>query len=88
MITWLGVCHLAGGDQRELVGQVARVLHDSGDPPGGAGCLPGAPHMRVVQVRHTTGQRGLARAGRVLAADQAEHRDVVQPVRFLSLQVK
>ena len=65
MVTWLGCGDLAGGDQRELVRQVARVLHDAGHPPGRAGGLPGAAHVRAVQGRHLAGQRDLAGTGRV-----------------------
>ena len=82
-----GVRDLAGGDQRELVRQVARVLHDAGHPPGHAGRLPCAAHVRVVQGRYLAGQRDLPGAGRVGAADQAEQRRVVVPVRTLGAEL-
>jgi len=81
-----GMRDLAGGDQRELVRQVARVLDDAGHPPGRARGLPGAAHVRAVQGRHLAGQRHLAGAGRVAAADQAEQRSVVVPVRIFGAQ--
>src|SRR5712691_12088429 len=78
---------LAGGGQRELVGQVARVFHGAGYPPGGAGGLPGAAHVRAVQGRDLAGQRDLVGPGRVGAADQAEQRRVVVPVRILRTEL-
>jgi hypothetical protein len=84
-----GVRDLAMGDQRELVGQVARVLHDTAHPPGDAPRrLPGSAHVRAVLGRDSAGQRDLARAGRVAAADQAEQRGVVMPVRALGAKLQ
>ncbi len=82
-----GVRHLAGGNQGELIRQVARVLHDAGHPPGGARGAPGAAHVRAVQGRDLAGQRDLAGTGRVCAADQAEQRSVVAPVRTLGAEL-
>ena len=54
---------------------------------GGAGRLPGAAHVRAVQGCYLAGQRNLAGGGRVAAADQAEQRGVVVPVRILRAQL-
>ena len=82
-----GMPELARGDQRELVRQVARVLHNAGHPPGRAGRVPGAARVRAVQGRDLAGQRDLAGADRERSADQAEQRRIVVPVRALGPQL-
>ena len=77
-----GLADLARGDQRELVRQVARVLHDARHPPGRPAAGQAPPTCAGTGPRPGWSARP-DRAGRVSAADQAEQRRVVVPMRIL-----
>ena len=75
------VRHLPRGDQRELVEQALRVLHDADDRLAALG--PGVAHAEVELGRHARGEGDLVRPGRVVPGEQLEHRPAVGAVRVL-----
>ena len=79
---------LARDDEGELVQQALRVLHDAGDPAGRAAGAPEVTDPETEGGRHPAGHRHLARAGRVVPADQGEHRLAVRAARVLRAQVE
>ncbi len=87
MITWLGWLTWPGATSANSSARLLGSLHHAGHPPGRAGGPPGPAHVRAVLGRDLAGQRDLAGTGRVGAADQAEQRGVVVPVRILGTEL-
>ncbi len=79
---------LARDDEGELVHQILRVLHDASDPPGGAAGAPEVTDREMEGGCHPAGDRHLGRAGRVVPADQGEHRLAIRAARVLRAQVE
>ncbi len=78
---------LPGGDECELVGQVARVLHDAHYAAGLVALAPDAAGMGVVEGCHLAGQRDLAGPVRVMPGDQGQRRLPVGAGRILRTEL-
>ena len=83
----VGILHLPGYDERELVEEALRVLDDADDPALDATDAPAAAD-REVEVGGDAARHGdLARARRVAPGDEREHRAAERPVRVLRTEL-
>ena len=86
-VTPVGICHLSGRDERELVEEALGVLDDADDLALDATDAP-AVADREVEVRGEAARdRDLARARRVAPGDEREHRTAEGPVRVLRTEL-
>ena len=84
-LTCRRVCHLARRDERELVEQALRVLHNADD--GLAALGPGVALPEVELGRQPGGKGDLVVPGRVVPGEQLKHRSAVGSVGILGPQL-
>ena len=82
-----GICHLPGCDERELVEEALRVLHDADHLALDAADSPGGSHRKVERRRDAARHGDLVGARRVVPGDEREHRTAEGSVRVLRTEL-
>ncbi len=85
--TAVGLSDLAGDDEGELIQQALRVLHDAGHGARLGALMVDVPDLEAQVGGQPGGQRHLVRRGRVVPAEQGQHRLAERAVRVLGAQV-